>query len=263
MHDLFKVAGKVALVTGGSRGIGAMIAEGFVKNGVKTYISSRSVEACEALAKELSEFGECISLPGDLASPDGIQAVAHTIESNESSLDILVNNAGAVWGHDLDTFPEKGWDKVMDINLKSPFFLTQRLLKLLRENASPSDPARVINIGSIDGLRVNPLETYSYAASKAGLHHLTRALAKRLASEHITVNAIAPGPFESKMMAHSLDNYRSQIEAMVPRGRIGQPEDMAGLAIFLSSLAGSYLTGAVIPVDGGLSTCGPAFKGVF
>ncbi len=256
MRDIFSVQGKTALVTGGSRGIGEMIARGFVSHGVKTYISSRSVEACDALAQELSKQGECVALPADLSTTEGIMGVVTALKAKEESLDVLVNNAGAVWSQPVDEFSEAGWDKVMNINLKSPFFLTQQLLPMLRSAAKVGEPARIINIGSIDGLRVNPMETYSYAASKSGLHHLTRALAKRLAREHITVNAVAPGPFESKMMAHTLSHFRSEIEEAVPMNRVGQAEDMAGIALYLAAPAASYVTGAVIPVDGGLSTCG-------
>ena len=255
--------GKTALVTGGSRGIGEMIARGYVTHGVKTYISSRNAEACESLAHELSAMGECIALPADLSTPQGLGKVAAEIADAESSLDILVNNAGAVWAEPIDEFSETGWDKVLNINLKSPFFLTQKLLPLLRAGAHATDPSRVINIGSIDGIRVNPMETYSYAASKSGLHHLTRALAKRLARENITVNAVAPGPFESKMMAHALTNFRSEIEASVPLQRVGKTEDMAGITLYLAAPASSYVTGTVIPVDGGISGCGDASTSPF
>lgn len=263
MEHLFAVKGKTALVTGGSRGIGAMIAEGFVTHGVKTYISSRNADACQTLADTLSQSGKCIAIPADLATKEGVEHLATELAQKETRLDVLVNNAGAVWAESIDSFSELGWDKVIDINLKAPFFITQSLLGMLRAAGNVDDPARIINIGSIDGLRVNPMETYSYAASKAGLHHLTRALAKRLAPDHITVNAVAPGPFESKMMANALNNFQSQIEASVPRGRIGKPEDMAGIALYLAAPASSYVTGAVIPVDGGLSTCGPADEHVF
>ncbi len=254
MDNLFDVSGKVALVTGGSRGIGEMIAEGYVRNGVKVYISARKAEACDQTADRLSEFGECISVPADLSTEAGIKALVSVIRKNESKLDILVNNAGATWGAAFDEFPEAGWDKIMDINVKSPFFLSQALVDLLVAAGSHQTPARIINIGSIDGLHVSELETYSYAASKAGIIHLTRMMAKNLARRHITVNAIAPGPFESKMMAHTLATMGDKIAADCPRGRIGKPGDMAGVAIYLASEAGSYLTGVVIPVDGGLST---------
>ena len=252
MKDLFNISGKVALVTGGSRGIGEMIAEGFVANGVKTYISSRKAKACDATAARLSEQGECISAPADLSTSEGISALVHAIKGHEDKLDILVNNAGATWGAPIEEFPEAAWDKVMDINVKSPFFLTQALLPLLEKAASPEDPARIIMVGSIDGLNVNRLPTYSYGPSKAAVHHLTRTLASHLAVRNITVNAIAPGPFPSKMMAHTLEKFGEQIRAGVPLKRIGEPGDMAGAAIFLSSRASSYVTGVIIPVDGGI-----------
>ena len=254
MDKLFDLSGKTALVTGGSRGIGEMIAEGFVARGVKTYISSRKAEACDETARRLSSgHGECVSIPADLSTMDGIQYLADELAEREERLDILVNNAGAVWGEPVDGFPESGWDKVMTVNLKSPFFLTQKLLPHLAAAASHEDPSRVINIGSIDGLHVTDLPTFPYGASKAGLHHLTRILALHLAERHINVNAIAPGPFETKMMAHTLKTAGDKIVRRVPRKRIGVPADMAGAAIFLSSMASSYVTGVVLPVDGGLT----------
>ena len=253
MKNLFDLSGKVALVTGGSRGIGEMIAEGFVTNGVKTYISSRSQEACDATAARLSEFGECVSVSADLSTQQGIEHLVGEINANEDQLDILVNNAGASWGAAVDEFPEAGWDKVMNINVKSPFFLTQALLPLLDKSASAEDPARVIMIGSVDGLNVNELPTFSYGPSKAAIHHLARTLASHLASRNITVNAIAPGPFPSKMMAHTLEHMGERIRQGVPLKRIGQAEDMAGAAIFLASKAASYVTGVIIPVDGGIT----------
>ncbi len=256
MDPLFSVEGKTALVTGGSRGIGLMIAEHFVKRGVRTYISSRKAGVCDDVAKKLSEYGTCISLPADLSSMEEVERLGTELKSREDKLHILINNAGATWGQDIDTFPEDGWDKVMDLNVKSVFFLTQKLLPAMRLAASWEDPARVINVGSIDGLHINPIETYSYAAAKAGVHHLTRALASRLARDHITVNAIAPGPFESKMMAATLDAFGDQIRERNPRGRIGTPEDVGGTAIFLCSRASAYITGAIIPVDGGIIACG-------
>lgn len=253
MKNLFDLQGKVAVVTGGSRGIGEMIAGGFVENGVRTYIASRKVDDCDATAERLSAVGECISLPADLSTTDGVHELAARIGEREEALHILVNNAGATWGEPIDSFPEHGWDKIMGINLKAPFFLTRALLPQLEAAASEENPARVINIGSIDGLHVNRLPTFSYGPSKAGLHHLTRTLAAHLASRHINVNAIAPGPFESKMMAHTLKTAGDRIVKMVPRGRIGEPSDMAGAAIFLSSKASSYVTGIVLPVDGGIT----------
>ena len=251
MKDLFNVEGKVALVTGGSRGIGAMIAEGFVKNGVKTYITSRKSEQCNNKADELSKFGECISIPADLTDMNEMDKLVNHIKENEKQLNFLINNAGAAWGASFDEFPENGWDKVMDTNVKSVFFLTQKLAKILEQSGNNSDPSRVINVGSIDGIGIPRAETYSYPASKAAIHQLTRVLANRLAHRNININAIAPGPFQSNMMAHSLKEYGEQIKKSVPRGRIGVPEDMAGTAIFLCSKASSYITGSIIPVDGG------------
>jgi len=254
MKNLFSVSGKVALVTGGSRGIGYMIARGYVENGATTYITARKADACDAAAKELSAFGKCISIPLDVSTLAGVKKLAEAIASREKKLDILVNNAGANWAEPIDSFSESGWDKVMDVNLKSVFFLTRELLPQLRAAATEQDPARVINIGSIDGLHVNGLETYAYSSSKAAVHHLTRTLARRLAGEHINVNAVAPGPFESKMMEATLKHFGDAIKQSVPRGRIGEPEDMAGITLFLASRASAYITGEVIAVDGGLAT---------
>ncbi|WP_207892032.1 SDR family oxidoreductase [Streptacidiphilus pinicola] len=254
MSDLFSVAGRTALVTGGTRGIGLMIARGLVQAGAKVYVSSRKAEACEAAAAELKQYGEALALPADVSQESEIARVAEELAGREPRLDILVNNAGATWGAPLDEFPASGWDKVMDLNLRSPFLLTQALLPLLRAAGTADSPARILNVGSIDGLHVSPLPTYSYAASKAGLHHLTRVLAKELGPQHITVNAIAPGPFESKMMAATLAAVGDQIAAHAPLRRIGRPDDMTGVAVYLCSRAGSYVTGAVIPVDGGIGT---------
>ena len=228
-----------------------MIAEGFVRNGVKTYISSRKSDPCDKKAKELSKYGECISIPADLTDMNEMDKLVTKIKDKETKLNILVNNAGAAWGASFDDFPEIGWDKVMDTNVKSVFFLTQKLVDILEASASTSDPSRIINIGSIDGLGIPRAETYSYPASKAAVHQLTKVLANRLANRNINVNAIAPGPFESNMMAHTLEEHGEQIKSSVPRGRIGVPEDMAGASIFLSSKASSYITGSIIPVDGG------------
>jgi NAD(P)-dependent dehydrogenase (short-subunit alcohol dehydrogenase family) len=254
LDQLFSVKGKVALVTGGTRGIGLMIASGFVENGVRTYVCSRKADACRQAEAELRKFGECTAIPADLGTTEGVATVVREITSREPALHILVNNAGANWGAPIDEFPESGWDKVMDLNLKAIFFLTRDLLPLLRKAGTPADPARVINIGSIDGLHVPALDTFAYSAAKAGLHHMTRVLAHKLAREHITVNAIAPGPFESQMMKATLDRFGEMIKKQNPRGRIGEPEDMAGTAIFLASRAAAYVTGAVLPVDGGMST---------
>ncbi len=253
--DLFGLEGKSAVVTGGSRGLGYMIAGGLLDAGCQVIISARKVEQLTAAAAELSARGPCEAIPADLSTPEGCEAFAATVKQRWDSLDILVNNAGASWGVDLDEFPPHGWSKVIDTNLGGPFFLTQGLLGLLRAAARPADPARVVNIASIDGIRIPDLETYSYSASKAGIIHLTRHLAKRLASEHITVNAIAPGPFDSKMMAFILDDpkARAELASTVPLGRIGEPDDLAGTVVYLASKAGSYVTGATVVVGGGLA----------
>jgi NAD(P)-dependent dehydrogenase (short-subunit alcohol dehydrogenase family) len=255
MTELFSIAGKTALVTGGSRGIGLMIASGYVDAGAKVYISSRKAEVCDEVAAELSTRGECISLPADLSTEDGCRGLAEQLAAREGRLDILVNNAGATWGAPIESFDEAAWERVLALNVKGVFHTTKFLLPLLEASGNAENPARVINIGSIDGIQVPQMETYSYSASKAAVHQLTRHLAKRLAPS-ITVNAIAPGPFESKMMAATLEAFREHIEASAPLRRIGRPDDMAGTAIFLASRAGSYLTGAIIPVDGGIATVG-------
>jgi NAD(P)-dependent dehydrogenase (short-subunit alcohol dehydrogenase family) len=258
MSDLFDVTGKTALVTGGSRGIGLMIADGLVRAGARVIVSSRKSADVQAAAHELAALGDCQAIAADISTPDGAHALAAATRERFPSLDILVNNAGAVWGAPLEEFPVAGWQKILSTNVEGVFHLTVAVLPELRAAASAEDPARVINIGSIDGLRTPSLENYSYSASKAALHMLTRHLAKRLASEHITVNAIAPGPFESKMMAWVLQNpeLRSAVEQEVPLGRIGRPDDVAGLTLFLASRAGAYLTGTVIPLDGGITGCG-------
>lgn len=258
--DLFTVAGKTVLVTGGSRGIGLMIARAFVAAGATVVISSRKADACEKAAADLATVGECAAVPADLSRPEGVEALAAGVAARFPRLDVLVNNAGAAWGAPLEEYPDEAFDKVWAVNVKAIFRLTVALLPALRASAlsDGGGPARVINIGSIDGIRVPEMENYAYAASKAAVHMLTRQLARRLASEKITVNAIAPGPFESKMMAFALNNpdVRAEIERRIPLGRIGRPEDVAGAAIYLASRAGAYLTGAVIPVDGGLTACG-------
>jgi NAD(P)-dependent dehydrogenase (short-subunit alcohol dehydrogenase family) len=257
MNDLFDVSGKTALVTGGSRGIGLMIARGLAQGGARVIVSSRKSADVEAAAQELSELGDCHAIPADISTQQGARALAAATRERFPSLDILVNNAGAVWGAPLEEFPPAGWEKILSTNVEGVFHLTIALLGELRAAASVEDPARVINIGSIDGLRTPSVENYSYSASKAAVHMLTRHLAKRLASEHITVNAIAPGPFESRMMAWALDDpeLRSGIEGEVPLGRIGRPDDVAGLTLFLASRAGAYMTGTVIPLDGGITGC--------
>jgi NAD(P)-dependent dehydrogenase (short-subunit alcohol dehydrogenase family) len=257
MAGLFDVAGRTALVTGGSRGIGLMIARGLLEAGASVIVSSRKQPDIEAAARELYSLGDCTAIVGDISTPDGAGELARATRERFPSLDILVNNAGAVWGAPLEDFPPKGWDRVMHTNVEGVFHLTIGLLDALRASASAEEPARVINIGSIDGLRAPAVDNYSYSASKAAVHMLTRHLAKRLAGESITVNAIAPGPFESKMMAFALDDpeTRSAIEQSVPLGRIGRPDDVAGLTLFLASRAGAYMTGTVIPLDGGITGC--------
>ena len=250
---LFDLSGKVAVVTGGTRGIGMMMARGLLQAGASVYISSRKPEAGEAAAAELSQYGTVISVPADLAREEECQRLAAAVGRNEEGIHVLVNNAGTNWGAPLEEFPAHGWDKVVDLNLKTPFYLTRAFLPLLEADGTADDPARVINVGSIDGLRV-PYEypTYSYSASKAGLHQLTRVLARELGPRHITVNAVAPGPFESKMMAATLAARGDAIAAASPLGRIGRPDDMAGVAVFLSGRGSAYITGAIIPVDGGI-----------
>ena len=251
MKDLFSLQGRVALVTGGSRGIGRMIATGLLHQGAKVYITARKGAACEATARELSEIGPCIALPVDVSTVEGARALAAEVEKREPALHILVNNAGAAWGEDFDTFPENGWDKVVDLNLKTPFFLTQALHGALKRGAQER-PAKVINIASIDGISVNPWETYSYAASKAGLIHLTKRMALRLAQDDIVVSGIAPGPFPSDMNKQARD-HGDEVATRVPAKRIGTTEDMAGAAIYLASRAGDYVVGETIVVDGGVT----------
>jgi NAD(P)-dependent dehydrogenase (short-subunit alcohol dehydrogenase family) len=254
LDDLFGIKDKVALVTGGSRGIGLMIAEGLVAAGAKVYVSSRKAEACEAAAATLRAKGTCAALPADVSTQAGCEALAAALRAREPRLHVLVNNAGANWGAPLEEYPDAAWDKVMALNVKSVFHLTRACLPELQAAASPADPARVINIGSIDGLRAPEMDTYAYSSSKAAVHHLSRVLAQKLAPRHVTVNAVAPGPFESKMMHETLAKFHDYIVASCPLKRIGEPSDMAGVAIYLASKAGAYLTGAVIPVDGGIST---------
>lgn len=247
--NLFRLDGRVALVTGGSRGIGRMIASGFVAQGAKVYVSSRKPEACEETAAALGP--NCIALPHDISTVEGCRALAADLAGREARLDILVNNAGAAWGEAFDSFPEAGWDKVMDLNVKSPFFLTQALHGLLRAGASAGRPAKVINITSIDGQRVNPWQTYSYQASKAALIHLTRRMAAELIRENIVVSSLAPGAFPSDMNKAARDHGEG-VAKRIPAGRIGVDEDMAGAAIYLASRAGDYVVGETLTVDGGL-----------
>jgi len=252
-ENLFSLQGRTALVTGGSRGIGKMIAAGFIAQGAKVYISSRKADQCDATAAELSQGNDrCISLPQDISTVKGCQQLTEKYRTHENKLDILVNNAGAAWGAEFDEFPEHGWDKVMDLNLKSPFFLIQAMHPLLQAAASDAQPAKVINICSIDGIRLNPWETYSYHASKSGLLYLTRRIAAKLAPERIVVTAIAPGPFASEMNKQARD-HADEVAKRTPMGRIGRTEDMAGAAIFLASKAGDYVVGDSIAVDGGLA----------
>jgi NAD(P)-dependent dehydrogenase (short-subunit alcohol dehydrogenase family) len=254
VRDLFSVEGKAVLVTGGSRGIGRMIARGFVEAGARVTLSSRKAEVCREVAEELAALGHCAALPADVSTQEGCERLAGELAAREPALHVLVNNAGANWGAPLAEYPDAAWDKVLALNVKAVFHLTRACLPQLEKAASAADPARVINVGSVDGLHVPRLETYAYSSSKAAVHHLTRVLAHQLAPRHITVNAVAPGPFESRMMAATLERFRDAIVASCPLGRIGEPEDMAGIALYLASRAGAYVTGAVIPVDGGIST---------
>ncbi|NBB14215.1 SDR family oxidoreductase [Caulobacter sp. SLTY] len=250
MSDLFSLAGRTALITGGSRGIGKMIAAGYIAAGAKVYISARKEVACRATAEELG----CVALPADVSTMEGMAALAGAYREHEKTLDILVNNAGAAWLAPFDEFPEKGWDKVMDLNVKTPFYLTRELAPELRAAATAERPAKVINIASIDGIAVNPQETYPYAASKAGLIHLTRRMAKTLIADNIVCSAIAPGAFASDMNIAARDQAEA-VASRVPAKRIGTDEDMAGAAIYLASRAGDYVVGATLTVDGGVAFC--------
>jgi NAD(P)-dependent dehydrogenase (short-subunit alcohol dehydrogenase family) len=252
VESLFSIKGKTAVITGGSRGIGLMIARGFLESGAKVYISSRKKDVCDSVARALSTVGECISVPADVSTLEGCKHLAGQIGARERQLHILVNNAGAAWGAPFAEYTEAGWDKVIDTNVKSTFFLTRELMPLLEKAGRPEDPARVINVGSIDGIKAPFLETYAYPASKAAVHHMTRDLAVKLAGRNVTVNAIAPGPFPSQMTKWMLENYQKQIETTCPLRRIGNSSDMAGVAIYLASRAGAYVNGVVIPVDGGI-----------
>lgn len=252
MQHLFDVAGRHVLVTGGTKGIGEMIVRGFHDAGATVYISSRTAEDCEALATELGD--RAVAVPADASTEDGCRQLIEDLSVHTARLDVLVNNAGATWGAPLEEYPDSAWDKVLALNLKGPFHLTVAALPLLREAADADHPARVINIGSVDGMHVPMWESYAYSASKAGIHQLTRHVARRLASEHITVNAIAPGIFPSRMTRFAFEEDPDQLAASSPLGRVGRPDDAAGAAIFLASRASSWVTGAVLPVDGGYVT---------
>lgn len=252
VERLFSIQGKTALVTGATVGIGRMIAETYVRAGVHVHVNSRKPEACDEVVAELSEYGTCSAVPGDLSTQEGCAAVAAAVAGSVDRLDILVNNAGATWGSTFDEFPDKAWSKVMDLNLRGVFNLTQALAPQLRASASANPPARVINIGSADGVRVPSFENYSYSASKAAVHQLTRHLAKYLGPEGITVNAILPGAFPSRMMAATLDSLGDEIAAMSPLGRVGEPDDVGAAAVYLASPGAAWVTGALLVVDGGV-----------
>jgi len=252
VENLFSVKDKTVLITGGSRGIGLMIASTFVKNGAKVYIASRNAEVCVAVEKELSKIGACKAIPADLSTGEGRKKLVAALNDELDSLDVLINNAGANWSAPFKDYPEMGYDKVMGINVKPVFYLTQDLLPLLKKAASIENPARIINIGSIDGIRVSTIDNSAYGMSKAAVHHLTKIISVKMAGKGITVNAIAPGPFPSKMTKSMLDTAQKMIEKANPMGRIGRAGDMGGIAVFLASDAGSFVNGAIIPVDGGM-----------
>lgn len=250
---LFDLTGKTAVVTGGSRGIGLMAARGLVGAGARVCIVSRDEQACADAVRELTPYGDVTAIAADLGTPEGCSRFAEQLIDSNAKLDILVNNAGAAWGAPLEAYPVTGWDKVMNLNVRAPFLLIQSLVPLLERSGTADDPARIINVGSIDGLRVPQMQTFAYSASKAAIHHLTRVLAVELGPRRITVNAVAPGPFESKMMAATLDEIQFELEAVAPLRRIGRPDDIAGVMVYLASPASSFVTGVTLPVDGGIS----------
>ena len=252
MKDLFSLEGRIALVTGGSRGIGKMIAQGFLEQGATVYITARKAPVCDQTAEALSQYGKCVSLPHDISTVDGCKALAEEFRTYETKLDILVNNAGAAWGAPFGQYPESGWDKIMDLNVKSLFFLTQELHNELKKGASAERPGKVINIASIDGIKINPWETYAYQASKAAVIHLTRRMAARLIDDNICVSGIGPGAFASEMNKAAKD-HADTVASMVPAKRIGRDTDMAGAAVFLASRAGDYVVGDTLAVDGGVA----------
>jgi NAD(P)-dependent dehydrogenase (short-subunit alcohol dehydrogenase family) len=253
LDDLFSIRGKCALVTGGGSGIGWMIADGFARAGARVYIASRKRAELDARIGELAGAGDCRAIEADLSSEAGCASLGDELERREPKLDVLVNNAGANWNAPYAEYPEAAWDRVLDVNVKAVFALTRRLTPMLERAARDDDPARVINVGSVDGLSVPAMDTWAYGASKAAVHHLTRMLARKLAPMRITVNAVAPGPFQSRMMRATLERLGDSVAKTVPLGRIGRPDDMAGVAIFLASRAGAYVDGVVLPVDGGIS----------
>jgi len=257
MTSLFDVTGKCALVTGGAQGMGRMIAEGFVKAGARVLITSRKADICAQTAEDLGKFGDCIPFQADLSTVEGTIDLAHRVASRESRLDVLINNAGKTWGAPIESFPDSAWQDIMCLNVQTPFTLVRELLPLLKASASADDPARIINIGSLTGLVAEKIQAYSYAASKAAIHHLTKVLAADLAQYSITANVVAPGYFPTRMTAHIRrdEDQLQELGKRIPLTRLGTPEDIAGTCIFLASRAGAYLTGVELPVDGGISGC--------
>jgi NAD(P)-dependent dehydrogenase (short-subunit alcohol dehydrogenase family) len=257
LNDLFDITGKVVLITGGANGMGRMLAEGMLRAGAKVYITSRKADECQAAAKEMSAIGSCVAIPASLDSPEALAELAANFSEQEDTLNVLINNAGRTWGAPLESFPAKAWAPVMGVNVQAPFTLVQELLPQLKRAASKDNPARVINIGSVGGKVVEPLKAYSYAASKAAIHHLSRVMAADLADQNITVNAVLPGYFPTKMTAHirAEEEEIRELVGRVPLARLGSPEDIVGMCIFLSSRAGAYVTGTEMVVDGGMSGC--------